>query len=155
MGAWGSGLQANDPACDALVHYQHHVESETVDVQWLLDDVIVEWGWPDPVLGIADALLDRGWDLWPHRQMLMRFVEEELQEEQLLTRKDPGRRYEALERFVLRVESEPVDKEALARDNEPLGAKFGKTEPEPAGRTDWKEAAAILLARVRAWRTGA
>ncbi len=154
MGAWGPGMQANDSALDAISEIEAELDGADVDAGALLERTASQWSDPLCVLGVAEALIERGHELWD-RGEVANALEEELDPGRLRSWRNPMRRCEALERFIRRVEGESVDVAAIAEDNMGLMEKIAAgvvPEPGPADPATWTALAARLIERVKNWR---
>lgn len=134
MGAWAVGMQANDDAADATIEFEEQIEKvakQPSGVTNLLKEVATRYeDTPLAVLGVADALLDRGLDLTQAKAVLAPFLLEELDVDSLENWDDPFSRLAALEHFGDRLLGNPVAAATIGSDNPSLPEAVSKPPPE-------------------------
>jgi len=117
MGAWGMGMQANDTAMDAICDYQDdsgqpikNINVETAIRKGLDYDTYGDkLSGGNGTLGIADFLLDGGYNLDEFKYLIQPALDIELQQEELDHWKDPPKRKDCLLRFQARLNGEKID----------------------------------------------
>jgi hypothetical protein len=130
MGAWGSGLQANDTALDAIDIFEEKKRTKS-EITAFMERIKSEWGcgWTAGVLGLADSLLDEGVslsDLSDCMGLLQEAISLEKQEDELDCWNDPTQRLEVLELFEGRLQGKVVNPDKHGQHNEGLLSKIFK-----------------------------
>jgi hypothetical protein len=122
MGAWGSGLQANDGALDAIGWFKDNFPTE---VHSFMQTMKNSWAgyWTEGVLGLTDYLLDTGMSLSQFAES-MPLIQEAIAKEktslELARWNYPEERREVLEMFEARLQGKPYDQQKMAKMNEGL-----------------------------------
>ena len=149
MGAWGSGLQANDCALDAIGWFK---DNFPIEVNAFMQTMKDTWGvdWTDGVLGLTDYLLDAGMSLSQFAES-MPLIQEAIAKKKTsleLARWDHpnypwfaptqaecnlrrriDERLEVLEMFEARLQGKPYDQEKMAEMNKGLLTKWSSEYP--------------------------
>ena len=140
MGACGEGMQSNDTALDAIgsaclscgePRQQKKTLSDLRKGKKSIESLFVsERGWikrrPQAVLGLAEYLLDEGFDLGPVRALIVKALGTELCRRRLECWCEPQARKDALLRFKDRLNGKEVPKKLIEQDNEGLLSRMGR-----------------------------
>lgn len=144
MGAWGMGMQANDDALDAigsagLSSGEPKKQKRTlaalregkITIKSLLSSHRnYPAGWikkePMALLGLAEYLLDEGFDLQPIKPVVRKALRAELAKRRLECWIDSDKRKAALLRFKDRLDGKEVPQDLLDQDNEGLLSKMSR-----------------------------
>lgn len=141
MGAFGEGMQANDTALDAIgcaglscgePRKQKKTLYDLRNGKKTIESLFVsENGWikrdAQAVLGLAEYLLDEGFDLGTVRAMVMKAIKNQLSIGQLDRWVEIERRKASLLRFRDRMNGKKVPQELLDEDNEGLFSRMART----------------------------
>jgi hypothetical protein len=132
MSAWGTGMQQNDVALDAISEAEHVILTvkSTEEIINRMKDLwsgvsrhCYRWS----MLGLADLLMDRGQDLSEFKDELTVLAREELSEEELKHwDREREEREESIENFVRKINGEEFD----TTDNKSLLDKIAETFSE-------------------------
>lgn len=132
MGAWGEGMQANDTAMDYIAEFDDPkriknlikggkkavaahlkaIEKHSQSDSWA-------------VLGVADYLIDRGFDISSSMRLLKKHLRRQRSERMLGCWTNPAARKGALDRFEARANGKEVDETDVEIDNMGLFARIG------------------------------
>lgn len=145
MGAWGVGMQANDTALDGIgcaglscgePRKQKKTLSDLRKGKLQVNDLfgsksrVTGMAWikkePQAVLGLAEYLMDEGFDLSSVKPLVKKALRNQLGKRELDRWVDLEERREALLRFKARFEGKKVPQELLDRDNEGLLSKMSR-----------------------------
>lgn len=141
MGAFGEGMQCNDTALDAIgcaglscgePRKQKKTLADLRSGKKTVASLFVsDYGWikrdAQAVLGLAEYLLDEGFDLDPVRDIIGKAIKNQLSEKQLDRWVDRDLRKAALLRFKSRLDGKKVSQELLDQDNEGLISRMART----------------------------
>ncbi len=134
MGAWGSGLQANDSALDFTGAYKRELKASvkagklTVKAFQRFTNASAE-GDNAGILAGAEWLLDEGMPLKGIESVtgnILAAIDEELGDDQLNGWSEPQERADVLNNFKLRMNGKKYDKELAEASNAGLMSKLGK-----------------------------